>query len=261
LILTIDIGNTGTTIGFYKNDLLCHPTKISSKPHRSADEYTMLFETLCFQKGVDKKEVVGCAISSVVPHLTDKTKQAVTAVFSCNPIIITHGIKTGLNIRIDNHTQLGSDIVADTVAAAVVLEKPFAVIDLGTATTISAVNATGELIGVIIAPGVRLSVDALSQNAAELPYISLSEPKALLGKNTEDSMISGSVYGTAAMIDGIITRLCEEFGRDYISVIACGGLAGDVIPFCQTEIEIEPYLTLNGLNHIYKLNQRKGKST
>lgn len=261
MILAIDIGNTGTTLGFYKNETLYHSLKISSIPHRSTDEVAMLFNSVCFQKEIDKTEVEGCVISSVVPHLTTKIKQAVEAVFSCNPLIITHGVKTGLNIRIDNHTQLGSDIVADTVAAACVLKKPFAVIDLGTATTISAVNSLGELTGVVIVPGVRLAVDALSSNAAELPYISLTKPKTLLGKNTEDSMLSGCVFGTAAMIDGIIIRLKEELGTDNLSVIACGGLADAVIPFCHTDIKIDPYLTLNGLYQIYCLNQRKSKST
>jgi len=259
MILAIDIGNTGTAFGFYKNESLCHHIKISSAPQRSADEYTIFLNTICLQKDINKADVEGCVISSVVPPLTDKIRQAVDDVFSCKPLIITHGVKTGLNIRVDNQTLLGSDIVANTVAAAAILKKPFSVIDLGTATTVSAVNSSGELIGVIIIPGVRLAVDALSSSAAELPYISLVKPKSLLGKNTEDSMLSGCIYGTAAMIDGIIERLKEELGTNDLNIIACGGLANDIIPFCQTDIPINPYLTLDGLIQLYRLNQRKNK--
>lgn len=259
MIIAIDIGNTGIAFGFYKNDSICHHCKISSTPHKSKDEYVMILNTLCMQKKIDTADVEGCVISSVVPPLTEQIRQAVEEIFSCKPLIITHGVKTGLNIRIDIQTQLGSDIVASTVAAASVLPKPYAVIDLGTATTISTVNDSGELIGVIIIPGARLAVDALSASAAELPYISLVAPKSLLGKNTKDSMLSGCIYGTASMLDGIIERLKKELETDNLSVIACGGLAEKIVPFCHTDISINQYLTLDGLIQLYRLNQRKPK--
>ncbi len=257
MILAIDIGNTGIAFGFYKEDLISHHCKISSIPHKSADEYVMIMNSICMQKNISTTEVEGCVISSVVPPLTEPLRQAAEEVFSCKPLIIAHGLKTGLNIRIDNHTQLGSDIVANTVAAASVFPKPLAVIDLGTATTVSAVNSAGELFGVIIMPGVRIAVDALSAATAALPYISIDAPKCLLGKNTEDSMNSGCVYGTAAMIDGIIERLKIELKADNLNVIACGGLANKIIPYCHSKIEVNPYLTLDGLIQLYRLNQRK----
>ena len=145
MILAIDIGNTGTAFGFYKDDSMCHHCKVSSKPYKTADEFSMLLNTVCMQEKIDKSDVEGCVISSVVPPLTEQILQSVEKVFLCKPLIITHGVKTGLNIKIDIQTQLGSDIVANNVAAASVLPKPFAVIDLGTATTISAVNNSGEL--------------------------------------------------------------------------------------------------------------------
>ncbi|OGO93024.1 MAG: hypothetical protein A2Y17_06990 [Clostridiales bacterium GWF2_38_85] len=259
MILAIDIGNTGTAFGFYKNEAMFHHMSIFTKPHRSIDEYSMLLQNICIRKGIDTSYIDGCIISSVVPPLTEQVRQSVENVFTVKPLIIAHGVKTGLNIRIDNHTELGSDIVANTVAAASMLNKPFAVVDLGTATTIAAVNNTGELIGVIIVPGVRLSLDALSETAAELPYISLVTPKSLLGKNTEDSMLSGCVYGTAAMIDGIIERLKSEMKTDELSVVACGGLADKVIPFCNNNIIVNQFLTLDGLHQIYNLNQKHKK--
>jgi len=257
MILAIDLGNTGIAFGFYKNESLFQHSKVSSLSYKSSDEYGMLLQMICMQKKIAVEEVNGCVISSVVPPLTEEVKQAVEDVFSCKPLVITHGVKTGLNIRIDNQTQLGSDIVANTVAAASYLQKPFAVIDLGTATTISTVNSSGELFGVIIVPGVRLSVDALSASAAELPNISLVPPKSLLGKNTKDSMLSGCIYGTASMLDGIIERLKAELATDALSVIACGGLANNIVPFCNTPIAIHPYLTLDGLIQLYRLNQKK----
>ena len=257
MILAIDIGNTGIAFGFYKEDSISHHCKISSVPHKSVDEYVMTLSAICMQKKIDTADVQGCIISSVVPALTEQLKQAAEEEFSCKPLIVAHGLKTGLNIRIDNHTQLGSDIVANTVAAASVLTKPFAVIDLGTATTVSAVNSAGELIGVIIIPGVRVAVDALSAATAELPNISLEAPKCLIGKNTEDSMLSGSIYGTAAMLDGIIERLKEELKTENLSVIACGGLVNKIVPYCHSEIKVNPYLTLDGLAQLCRLNQRK----
>lgn len=259
MILAIDIGNTGIAFGFYKEQSIVHHVKVSSKPYRSKDEIIMLLNNICSLKKIQPADVEGCAVASVVPPLTEQVKQGVEEFFSCKCMLVTHGIKTGLNIRIDVHTQLGSDIVANNVAAANNLPKPFAVIDLGTATTISAVNTSGELNGVIIIPGVRLSVDALSASAAELPYISLSPPKALLGKNTQDSMVSGCIYGTACMIDGIIDKLKEELKTDHLNVVACGGLADMIIPYCKTHIVINHFLTLDGLVQLYYMNQRKPK--
>jgi len=257
MILAIDIGNTGTAFGFYSDDSMHHHCKISSKPYKTSDEYSMLLKTVCTQMGIDPLSVQGCVISSVVPPLTEQILQAVETVFSCKPLMITSGVKTGLNIRIDIQTQLGSDIVANTVAAASILPKPFAVIDLGTATTISVVNKLGELFGVIIVPGTRIAVDALSASAAELPYISLGAPKSFLGKNTNDSMLSGCIYGTASMLDGLIERLKKELETEDLGIVACGGLADRIIPFCHTKIPVNPRLTLDGLIRLYRLNQRK----
>jgi type III pantothenate kinase len=260
MILSIDVGNTGIAFGFYKEKSIVHHSKVSSRPYKSKDEFVMLLNNICNHKKIQPADVEGCAISSVVPPLTEQIRQGVEEFFSCKPLLITPGIKTGLNIRIDVHTQLGSDIVANNVAAAAILPKPFAVVDLGTATTVSAVNKAGELIGVIIAPGTRIAVDALSAAAAELPYISLTRPKVLLGKNTQDSMVSGCIYGTACMIDGFIEKLKVELETDKLNVIACGGLADIIIPYCRESISVNRYLTLDGLVHLYYMNAGRSRS-
>ena len=149
--------------------------------------------------------------------------------------------------------------MANTVAASAVYKAPFIIIDLDTATTFTAVNSNGELCGVIILPGVRTALDALSASAAELPYISIDTPKALLGTNTVDSMNSGIVYGTASMLDGLIDRIVKEFGTEEINIIVTGVLANNLIPYCKHKMSYEPNLVLQGLYLIYKRNQKKQK--
>lgn len=257
MILAVDVENTSTTFGFYKDTERLYSFGFLTRPYRSVDEYTMLLKSVTerFEVGALK----GAIISSVVPPITEQIRQAVEQVVGKRPIIVGHGLKTGVNIRIDNHTQLGSDIVSNIAAAACKLDKPFAVFDLGTATTVAVVNEKGEMPGVMIVPGVALATDALSENAAELPHISLGNPVSFLGKNTAESMKSGSIYGTAAMIDGLIERLKKELGFKTLSVIACGELAEKVIPYCENEIPIDKYLTLDGINRIYLLNKRERK--
>lgn len=261
MILAIDAGNTRIGAGVYPKG--GGPMRagfcLSAALPRTADEYARDLRSFLDARGIDPKEIAGCVISSVVPRLDRPIGDALAEILpACRPLWVGHGVKTGLDIRIDHHTELGSDIVANAVAASERLERPFAVIDLGTATTVTAVNRTGELIGVMIIPGVQSSADALAQSCAELPMISLVAPESLLGKNTADSMASGCIYGAAAMIDGILARLREQLGDD-LSVIACGGMAERVIPFTHTKepIPIAPNLTLDGLAAIWRLNQRR----
>ncbi|MBQ8813635.1 MAG: type III pantothenate kinase [Lachnospiraceae bacterium] len=256
MILAIDIGNTGIILGFYEKDQRVFDFSISSVPHRTADEYGMIFRLWCTQNRIGAA-LEGCVISCVVPPLKRPVEQAVKEVFGCPVLFVGHGIKTGLNIRVDNQTDVGSDIVANMVAASGKYSGPVAVVDFGTATTLSAVNQAGELIGVAIMPGVQVSLRALASSAAALPDISIGIPGRVLGKNTEESMLSGFVLGAAAMVDGMLKRLKAEMGVDTMTVIACGTLADRIVPHCDTRIEIWPHLTLDGLVKIYLLNQRK----
>ena len=256
MILAIDIGNTGIILGFYEKDQIKANFKVSSLTHRTADEYAMLFRLWCGQHRLEDK-VEGCVISCVVPPLRRPIEQAVKEVFDCPVLFVGHGVKTGLDLRVDNQTDVGSDIVANMVAASDRYSGPVAVVDFGTATTLSAVNAAGEMVGVAIMPGVQLSLKALATNASALPDISLGSPKRVLGKNTEESMLSGFLLGAASMVDGMISRLKKELQVDEIKVIACGSLAERIVPCCETEMEIRTHLTLDGLIRIYELNQRR----
>ena len=257
MILTVDVGNTGMVFGYYEGDNLRERFCISSVPARTADEYELMLRMMCQQKQIALAEIEGSVISCVVPTLKASVEKAVTAVFGGRPLIVGHGLKTGLNIRVDNQTDVGSDIVANMVAATADYKGPVAVVDFGTATTLSAVNSAGELVGVAIMPGIRVSMAALAKSAAALSVVSLGAPKRVLGKNTEESMVSGCIYGTAAMIDGMLARLCEELNVSEIPVIACGELAEKIVPHCRAKIEMCPQLTLQGLLRIYRLNTRR----
>lgn len=174
------------------------------------------------------------------------------------PLLVGPGVKTGLNIKTDIPSQMGADIVANAVAATSLEKCPMVILDFGTATTLTAINENGELCGVLIYPGVRSSLNALSSQAAELPGISLDSPKALLGKNTIDSMVSGIIYGNASMIDGLLDRIAEEWTAKELTVIAAGGLADRIISYCKSghKIQFVPNLTLLGLKKIYHLSYR-----
>lgn len=260
MILTVDIGNTGMVFGFYEEDQLKELFRISSVPAKLSDEYELIIRQMCAWKGILPENVEGCVIACVVPSLKRPVETAVTAVFGCRPLVVGHGLKTGLNIRVDNQADVGADIVANMVAARAKRKGPVAVVDFGTATTLSAVNETGELTGVSIMPGVQVSISALASSAAALPDIALEVPKRVLGKNTEEAMVSGCILGMASMVDGMIERLKAEMGVAVLPVVTCGTLADRIVPHCKTPMETCPQLTLDGLLRIYRLNTRRKSS-
>jgi len=260
MVFTADISNSGITSAvFDRNGELIFRSDISADISRKEDEYLLLLKKIFCLYAVDPQSIEDAIISSVVPPITPTFCSAVKKMLGCKPLMVGPGVKTGLNIKIDHHYELGSDLVANTVAASALYKAPFVIIDLDTATTLTAVNTKGELCGVIILPGVRTSLDALSATAAELPFISIDTPKALLGTNTVDSMNSGIVYGTASMLDGLIDRLAKEFETTDISIIITGDLALHFIPYCRHAMSYEPNLVLQGLYLIYKRNRKKYK--
>lgn len=257
MVFTADLSNSSITLAaFDKKGKLIFRSDLSADKSRSEDEYFILLQSIFNLYSMDSGSAEGAIISSVIPPLTNVFRNAAERLLNCKSLLVGPGVKTGLDIKIDHHSELGSDLVANTVAASAVYQAPFVIIDLDTATTFTTVNANGELSGVLILPGVRTSLDALSTSAAELPYISLGTPKALLGTNTVDSMNSGIIYGTASMLDGLIDRLCTEFHTTDINVIATGGLANDIIPYCKHGMTYVPNLVLEGLYLIYKRNRK-----
>ncbi len=252
MILTIDVGNTHTIIGAYSEDKLVFTSRLSTDRHKTRDEYAVAIRSvLSLHEAGDNIE--GAIISSVVPQVSALVKSAVEMLFGCKVFVVGPGVKTGLNIKIDNPAQLGADLVCVSVAAQNKYPLPSIVFDLGTATTISALTDKGEMIGGSIITGVGTALNALSQGTAQLPQISLSGSVSVIGSNTIDCMRSGAIIGAAAMIDGMVLRYKEILGENT-TVIATGGLASSIVPHCRETIVADDNLLLDGLYSIYKKN-------
>jgi len=257
VLLTVDIGNTNITLGTYdKDDSLVFVARFATDKSRTCDQYAIELSDIFKLYNKNINDVDGAVICSVVPSLTDTLSKALILASKIEALIVGPGIKTGLNILIDNPAQLGADIVAGAVAAISKYPLPCAVFDMGTATTLSVIDSKANFLGVTIMPGVIVSMDALSARSAQLPQVDFSAPESVIGKNTIDSMKAGLVYGNAAMLDGIIDRVSNELSAKP-TVIATGGLSKDIIPHCIHEIVFNDTLILDGLMIMYKKNKTK----
>ena len=255
MLLAIDIGNTNIVIGCMKDDEIVFKARIATDRLRTSDQYGVEIKNMIEAFGVDLKQIDDCIISSVVPPVFNSVRTGVLKIIGKQPMVVSPGLKTGLNIHVDVPSQVGSDRIVIAVAALAEYEAPLILMDLGTATTIEVVEPDNRYVGGIIFPGVMVSLDALTSRAAQLPGISLDKPKGVIGKNTIDCMRSGMMYGTAAMIDGIVERIEEELGHKA-TIVATGGLARFITPLCKREIILERDLLLKGLNIIYKKNKK-----
>lgn len=202
---------------------------------------------------IQTTEIEGCIISSVVPSINHAVRKAVEKIAHCPVLLVGPGVKTGLQIAIDNPAQLGSDRVADAVAALHEYQPPVVIIDMGTATTLSVIDGQRRHIGGMIAPGVGISMNALTEKTAQLPKISLDPPKRCIGSNTVECMKSGILYGAAGCIDGLLDRIEEELGETP-TFLATGGLSEFIIPHCRHKIVLDNLLLLKGLQLIYQKN-------
>ena len=255
MLLAIDIGNTSIVIGCMRDDNIVFKARIATDRLRTSDQYGVEIKNMIEAFGVNLKEIDDCIISSVVPPVFNSVRTGVLKIIGKQPMVVSPGLKTGLNLHVDVPSQVGSDRIVIAVAALAEYEAPLILMDLGTATTIEVVEPNNRYVGGVIFPGVMVSLDALTSRAAQLPGISLDKPKAVIGKNTVDCMRSGMMYGTAAMIDGIIERIEEELGHKA-TIVATGGLARFITPLCKREIILERDLLLKGLNIIYKKNKK-----
>lgn len=259
MIAAIDVGNSNLRVGLYKAGVKKTVFSISAAVRRTADELALLILQFLAQRGLNAAAVEGSVVSSVSPAYTPVVCEAARLCFGKAPLTVGHGIRTGLDIRTEKQAELGSDIVANAVGARAKCTSPFVVADLGTATTVSLVDKEDCFQGVAILPGLAASAHTLAQSCANLPEISITEPKALLGKNTNDSLVGGLVFGFAAMIDGMIDRILAEYGVENLALFACGGAAGLVIPRCRHKITLSPDLTLDGLVRLYEMNRSPKK--
>ncbi len=258
MLLALDIGNSSIDIGvFSKDGSLKLRSKISADRAKSTDEYAVLLKGIFELNSLSLESIDGSIVASVVPPLTLAVASAIDRLFGIKSLEVGPGIKTGLNIKIDSQTELGADIVANAVSALSKGESLLLIIDFGTATTLTVIDKNSALAGVIIAPGVRVSLDALSMQASELPDVSIAMPKRLIGKNSRESMNSGVLNGHALMIDGFCAKIQKELQTGDLRVIATGGLADIILPLCETPIQYEPDLTLEGLKILYHKNKLK----
>lgn len=253
MILAIDIGNTNIVIGCTQQEKVHFVERISTDISKTELEYVVGFKTLFDLYHIKTEEITGCIIASVVPPLVNIIKASMKKLLRITPLIVGPGVKTGLNILMDNPAQIGADLIVNAVAALKYYGAPAVIIDMGTATTISVVDDKKNYVGGMILPGVRISLEALESRTSQLPRISLEAPKKVIGKNTIDCMKSGIVMGQAACLDGMIRRIREELDYPF-HVIATGGLAGSIVPYCTEEVVCDNELTLKGLDIIYRKN-------
>lgn len=255
MILAIDIGNTSIVLGCVEERKVLTSARLSSDIHKTEHEYAYAIREVLTAQGVDCAVFEGAIISSVVWPLTDVMQEAVRLLTGRKALVVGKGLKTGLDMRIDDPGQVGADLVVGAVAALALYKPPIVFIDLGTATKVFALNEKGQFVGGAIAPGLRISMEALSANTSQLPHISLDAPKKCIGTNTVDCMRSGAVLGTAAMLDGMIERMETELGG-RVSVVATGGYASRVIPFCHREVVLNEELLMQGLAILWEKNRR-----
>ncbi len=255
MLLAVDVGNTNIKFGFFDGEELVTTIRLSTDKKKTSDEYAVELYTLLkvFPVKGEYKDITGSIISSVVPIVTGRIKDAIFHVFGIEAIVVGPGIKTGLNIKIEDPSTLGADLVVGGVAANSIYQSPCIVISMGTATVWSVIDQSGAMIGGPIAPGVAISLDAMTQNSALLTSVALEAPKSVIGKSTEKSIKAGVVLGFACMIDGMIDKIESELGAEC-SIIATGGLASTIIPNCSHKIDIKDDLILQGLRIIYNKN-------
>lgn len=253
MILVIDVGNTHTVLGGFRDDTLSFVARIATNAAETGDEYATKLQSVLAIHEVDKSQIQGAIISSVVPPLNAAIKKAVRFVYGVEPILVGPGIKTGINIHCDDPSTVGADLICACVAAHNIYGSPALVVDMGTATKMMLLDKTGTFTGLSIIPGVTIALKALASNTAQLPQIGLEAPKSVIGKNTVDCMRAGAVFGNASMIDGMIDRFNEEAGED-LQVIATGGLASTIVCHCKHNITLDEDMVLKGLHILYKKN-------
>lgn len=253
MILAIDIGNTNIVIGCIENGKILFMDRLSTVRSKTLLEYAIDIKNVLELYSVSKDDIEGGIISSVVPPITGIVKDATEKVTGKPIMLVGPGVKTGLNILMDNPAQVGSDLIVNAVAAIHEYTAPLIIIDMGTATTISVVDEKKNYIGGMILPGMKVSLESLVSGTSQLPRISLEPPKKFIGKNTIECMKSGIIYGNASCVDGMIERIQDELGQKA-TVIATGGLAPVIAPCCKQEVICDDELLLKGLCLIYQKN-------
>lgn len=253
MILTIDMGNSNIVVGGIDENKLYFEERITTDHRKTSLEYAIMLKNILEIHKVKRSDIEGAIMSSVVPPLNAPISSAVKKITGKKLIVVGSGMKTGLNIKVDNPKTVGGDRIVAAVAAIAQFEGPIIIIDMGTATTLDVVDKSGCYIGGVILPGIMVSLNALVGNTAQLPQINLDVPKRVIGKNTVECMRNGIMYGNAAMIDGLIDRVETELG-EKCTLVATGGITRFITPLCRHEITYIPDLLLRGLLILYRQN-------
>lgn len=260
LLLAIDIGNTHTVAGLYAGDTLKEHWRVATDSHATADQLAVMLSSLLKLRGHSFRDADSLIVSSVVPSLVAQYQSVASDYLGAEALVVGPGMKTGLPVLTNNPHEVGADRIVNAVAAIEMLGGPCVVVDFGTATTFCAISSAGEYLGGAIAPGVEVSLEALTSRAARLSRVDLGEPEGVIGKTTASSLRSGVVLGFAGLVDGIVRRMQHELGADAdtgnVSTVATGGFAELVVPHTETLDRVDPLLTLRGLKLVHERNER-----
>lgn len=255
MLLVIDVGNTNIVYGLYKGDVLAASFRQATQHQLTSDEFGFFIRGILSQQNISRADISGVIVSSVVPPLMYSLSSSIIKYIDKEPMILSQELETGIKVNIDNPSELGTDSLANAVAASCIYSENVIVADFGTATTFSVVTAEKEFIGGAICPGIRISIEALSQYAAKLPWVDLKKPERVIGRNTVDCMRSGAVYGCAGQVDYIIKEMKAELGGNA-KAIATGGMGKLIAPISTSIDRHCPCLTLDGLRIIYYKNKK-----
>ena len=250
MILAIDIGNSNIVIGGVEDRKIIFEARLRTETTKTSDQYCVDLKILLDVYNIERQDIEGGIIASVVPQVLNSMQTAVKKLTGKQSMVVGPGLKTGLNIRLENPAQTGADLVVGCVAALKTYQPPMIIVDMGTATTMVVLDESGALVGGSISPGIKISMDALTDRTALLPGLQLDQPKRVIGRNTIDCMRSGIMHGAAAMLDGMIDRMEEELGCKT-TVVATGGISRFVLPLCKKEIIYDKDLLINGLVALY----------
>jgi type III pantothenate kinase len=259
MLVALDVGNTEIVVGLFDDDpanggVVDH-WRLSSDPERTSDELALVLVQLLALRGLRlDADVSGVTMCSGVPRVTAAVRQLTARYLGAAPVVIEPGTRTGIPVLYENPREVGPDRIANAVGALDRFEAPIVVVDFGTATTLDAISARGEYVGGAIVPGIEIGLDALYDRAALLRRVELVEPRQAIGRNTEQAIQSGTLYGTAALVDGMVERMESELGRS--TVVATGGLGTLVVPYCRRVSHLDPWLTLHGLRVVYERNRQ-----
>ena len=254
MLLAVDVGNSNIVIGAIKDGKILFEARIATDLIRTSDQYAVEIKDILELYDAKGSDFEGCILSSVVPPLLNSLRTAIRKLTGKIPLTVGPEIRTDLKIAIDNPSQVGGDLLVGAVAALRHYQPPMAIIDMGTATTITVIDREGTFVGGCICPGVRISMEALNTRTAQLPGISLQAPDKVIGKNTIECMQSGLMHGAASMLDGLLSRIEEEAGHK-LNVIMTGGISRFVVPLCRHEMTYDKDLLLKGLWVLYEMNR------